>query len=887
MKKRALLLGLILSLGAAAFTHAESTNSWIPNEEAVWSAYGWVTTAGVANEDHTVTVGITLAGETEESTLTSLPLDHYNEESYVYEADAVAQILTYATFAEVIYNADDEIIDFERIERGWFQGATRGTGYEYYLDSMLFGGELTAPGGGAGDMVAQGWIMGADANTITLGDGNHLTNSFEETYTFADDVKVYLVNNPGVDAEGNPIEGDFTSVPGTLDDIQLTERNEEGEIYGIETRRTALVIFNESAVDPETKLTRTDDLSSVRVRELYLYNNTTTTVETCEPDGVGYNGTSWMPGHDKSLGKTGFGWNGTAVPFEVLADRLYSCGDCFTNVYLFVSDPDENGVKTYNAIDGGNAVATYGYWLNYWKVGCDPRNLDNMLLTHGHGDHYESLYELSTMVNRAAGYDRLNVTTCVADKDGYLGGRYVGIALNVAPERYVVDGFNFNNEWINMGEGVDLYPMATPGHENDASSFIFLLTTTENDAYFKEAGIKTAWVYMGGYGGGQATRASNGYRRLDYRYSMMYLESVAVPYAESIADYVYNIPQHGDQAPWFEVALAVREKQEAGEDITFLDAWNEGREGIINLFEKRLSGYAYSWMNGAWKKTQETNAEVPVDLYDQIIVPYIKGAGYDWFCTPQNVNTEALENFGPYKRPAGEYTIEVEDVMYLHGFDAFQNKNENLAGIENIYGWDISNGLSVDRDSFAHDPNGWYVQLVVHVDDDYTGGVYFSEEDVAAYSDLDGIDLKQNWYMAEGNAYKDYDGNEVVPQSGAVEAMAGEGWTEIIRTQRLNSEEEAKALCEYVQSYLDKGVNSFTVQLNQIQDIVLPEDYISSANAALDDENINSLDNDDIKATFPGTGYYTVEEEPAVIAEAIRLNEEAGIDLTTIFTVNE
>ena len=88
-----------------------------------------------------------------------------------------------------------------------------------------------------------------------------------------------------------------------------------------------------------------------------------------------------------------------------------------------------------NAIDGGNAIANYGYWLNYWKVGYDPRQLDNMLLTHGHGDHYESLYELSTIVNRAAGYDKLNVLTCIADKDGYISERYVGLTLTAKPER--------------------------------------------------------------------------------------------------------------------------------------------------------------------------------------------------------------------------------------------------------------------------------------------------------------------------------------------------------------------------------------------------------------------------------------------------------------------
>ena len=102
---------------------------------------------------------------------------------------------------------------------------------------------------------------------------------------------------------------------------------------------------------------------------------------------------------------------------------------------------------------------------------------------------------------------------------------------------------------------------------------------------------------------------------------------------------------------------------------------------------------------------------MPVDLYDQIIVPYIREAGYNWYCTLQNTKTEAIEVSGPWKREAGVYEIEVKSILVLHGFDAFQNKNEALAGIENIYGWDLSKGMSVGRDSYSHDPNGWYCHL--------------------------------------------------------------------------------------------------------------------------------------------------------------------------------
>lgn len=873
MKK---ILGILVAL--LVLTMAVSALA-VDFSATAYSKYGWVITPGSSNEAHQVTAGIMLPGDTEETVYTSIVLDNYNEQSYVYECEAIAEQLETGTFVEILFNAQDEVIGFVRIERP-IAGRT-----EYYHDSMLFGGELTAVGGGAGNMVASGWIMDTAEGTITLGDGNHVVNSFEETYVLADDVKIFLVDNNGVDAEGNAIEGTFVCTPATAADIIVTPKNADGEIYGVGTTRAALAIFNESAVDPATGKTRTDDCSTVRVTELYINKNLTKLSSTCTPDNVGYNGTSWFPGNDKNEGKTSAGWNGTITPFEVMKDRMYSLGDGYTCIYLYVSDPDENGNVVLSELDAGNATATYSYWLNMWKMGYDPRDVDNLFLTHGHGDHYQGAVELATMIERNG--NKLQVRTSGANQEGYVNGVYAGITLTAKAERYLITYFNDWNTWIDCGEGVSIYPVTTAGHTNDTASYVFMLNSKLDDPYFSKVTdkeSKVAWVYMGGYGGGAATKASNGYTRLQYANSMRYMQSVVIPYAESVSDFVYSLPQHGDQAPWSEVAKATRMK-----GIMFLDAYNEGTEGIINLMEKRMSAYTYNWMNKAWKATESTKGETPVDLYDQIIVPVIREAGYNWFCTPQNTKTEALEVSGPWKREAGEYEIEVKGILVMHGFDAFQNKNEALAGIENIYGWDLSNGMSVDRDSYSHDPNGWYVQLVVDVNDDYVGGVYFTAEAAADMAAKDGRAEAYpiNWYVAGGNTYVDFDGNPVTPSSGPVESFLGADWVEIVRTQRLNTKEEAENLAAYLQQNIDAGNSKFVVKMDLAGDIVLPEGYISAANCSVDDPVLNALDDDTIKVTFPGTGYYSLEEEAAVIARCCELNNDNGIDLSTMFVISE
>ena len=910
MKKLIILIVAILLLVPTSSALAV----WRHHSNAAGSAYGWVTTAPSAINNHNFTIGITLAGDNKETTFTSsVPFDMYNAKSDTYESEAIRGVMsTLNTFVEVILNNQNQVIGFQRIHRPnvSLPGGTDGS-HSYYLDSMKYGGELTAPGGGPGNMVALGWVLGKNelsngARTITLGDGNNVVKTFNETYTLAPNCQIYIVNNPGASGalgEANvPISGDWTSVQGSFNDVQLTPLNSSGEIYGIRERRTAMCIFDESAVDPTTGKTRAD-VSTARVKELYIFKNTTrvpANSDVAAPDDVGYNGTSWLPGVDKrapnNMGITGTGWNGIGTPFEILSDRLYSIGDCYTGVFLFVSDADALGKKTLTVLDMGNADASYAYWLNIEKMGYDPRDIDNILLTHGHGDHYAALWECVTMINRAAGKDKADVYTCIANEKGFIYGVYTGVSLSAAPERYTIDYFNDSHKWVPFGKGVTVYPIPTPGHSNDTTSFIYKLTTQPYDQFFKKQ-VETAWVYMGGYGGASSTQVSRGYTKLQYKNSMQYLQSVIVPYAESVADYVYNIPQHGDQAPWYEVSKVIRMMQSSGSNIHFLDVWNEGREGIINLFEKRLSAYTFQWMNSAWKATQAdatanpTNF-TPVDLYDQTIVPFIRNAGYNWYCTPQTANTESGERFGPWKRDAGMYKItvgqeeqfkELDSVLVLHGFDALQNKNSLLKNITNIYGWDISNGVPVDRDSYSHDPNGWYVQLVVNVDDDYVGGLYFTEQDAIDIAKSDGRNepYPVNWYVAQGNAYVNFNGGTVAPASGPIEMVTGPNWKEIIRTQRLNTKEEAEEIASHIRRHLKKGRNTFEVKLNRSGEIVLPDGYVSAANAPLDDEFLTSLNDSTIKRTFVGAGFYSLAEEPNVIKKSNELNKK--IDLTTMF----
>ncbi|MGE4354348.1 MAG: MBL fold metallo-hydrolase [Oscillospiraceae bacterium] len=761
-----MLVFALLITSMCSFSAFAGTLELEPDKTVDHSTYGWVTEAPAQDADHNVTIKIMEVPNFElKEYTTAYPLDNYNAETDVYEADAIVSMIPKNAMVEILFNAANEVIDIEIIEDTFGTSFGRTSGYNF--DSMKYGGELTASGGGPGNMVAQGWILGkSDAlKTITIGDGNHVTNVFEQTYQLADDCAICVVDNTYF-TDGTQTDGTWAGETATFADIETCDKI-SGEIYYVPVKWTAVCIFDGNYTTADT----------AKVKELYLFKNPLTlqSKDLVTPDGMQYNGTSWYAAASKLDEVTGYSFNGSVVPFEVMADRLYSVGDAYTCIWLLVAD---DGSTTL--VDQGNRTASYQYWLNIEKVGYDPREINNILLTHGHGDHYQALYENCTMINRYHnGIDSVNVITSSVDKEGLTpDGSYVGRTLNDKSILYFMDGWDVNNEWTTeYGDGgLEVYPFLNLGHATDVASFIFKLTATADDEYFNEGDV-VSFCYMGGYG--SATRLSQGYLRLAFRNSLMYIQSVIVPYMVECSDYIYNLPQHTNQYPWHEVWKA---STTAG--IPFMEGLSEGPDAIQNFCEKRLSTESYEWMYQDWINEEDECGNLIED-----------DTGFR--CSGSSASYQTLEAYGPYKRPDGEYTIKVDSALVLHGFNAFMNPNEAFAGQTNCYGFDVANGFLIDKDSYTHDPDGWYVQIVGNVLDDYNGGVYNDD----------------NWYDDYASSWS----------SGPIEKSITPDWVEVLRTVRLDSEEEAKALLATI-----SNGGYYKVNLNMISDIETTDNLVDT-----------------------------------------------------------
>lgn len=723
------------------------------------TVYGWALGDAIKNDDGSVSITIREVPSFEEKTYTtSISLDdaeHTNTVTGITRADALSDgdVLKKDAFVEIQFNAANECIDIEVIE---FSEVA-------YMDSASYGGELTAKGGGAGNMVATGWILDKDeiAKTITIGDGNHVTNVFEETYTLADNCKIYVVNNSTTDGTKsisglNPkynVPGNWNLIKeGNFDDIVVTEKDETGEIYYVPERYTTVCIF-----DSNYKTSWKD--GSAKVKELYLFANpiVLSKKDMATPDGMQYDGTSWYPAKSKLEEKTGFSYNGSCEPIEIMKNRLYDVGDAYTDIYLFVG-----GDGTLSLLDQGNRTASYQYWLNIEKIGYDPRDVDNILLTHGHGDHYQALYENCLMIRRAGGKVDAYINpysqgaTVSNDKVSY----ELEATLTNNPVLYSVNYVIDWDKWLDfMGDGISIYPWRSIGHSNDTASFIFKLTATDNDAYF-ETGDVVSWIYFGGYGA--RTSLSQGANRLQIVYSMMYEQSVITPWAQAQSHYVYPLAQHTNQYPQHEIYKAAKIS-----GIPYTQALTEGAECISNFMEKRISVGFYEWMDQAYRNR--------IDEFGNIIEPKTgfrcDSSGKTFFDT--------IQAHGPFKRPDGEYTIEIKGVTVIHGYDAFQNKGVNeFADQTNIYGFTLDKGFVIDKDSYTHDPNGWYVQVICRVNDDYEGGV----------------DYETNFYKGNYTSGVNDEPYTKAWPGGPVEmAVNSDSWVEILRTERFDTQAEAEA----------------------------------------------------------------------------------------------
>ena len=732
-----------------------------PDRVVASSTYGWVVEPATQDDNHIVSVGIVEAGTFEKKTVTSsYPLDDYNSITDTFRSDSLVTLLAIPdTFVEVLYNAAGEVIDLEVIEKT--NGNAR-SNYKYYFDSAKYGGELTAPGGGPGRMVAQGWVLekDADAKTITIGDGNHVVYSFEQTYTLADDAKIYLVDN-GSQVSGTSLPGTYEGTEATFDDIIVTEKEGEdgkcpGEIYYVPERYTALMIFDGDYTTYE---------DGALVTEVYMYKNPfvlneegiNRSTDVARPDGMQYNGTSWLQAVSKVQEKHDCGWNGAVEPIEMLKDRLYMIGDSYTACYLFVADNGDTAV-----LDMGNEVATYQYWLNIEKCGYDPREVDKIMLTHGHGDHYQALYEFVTMLNRyhvGLGdldmwdeYPAVETAYQNATGYGYLGYPEIGPQLTDKSIRYVLTDWTKWYHWYDLGGGVDVYPVGSTGHTADSPSFAWIVTAREGDAYFAP-GTKVGFVYNGAYGANSSLSA--GYRRTAMNYGLMYVQQVLAPYIDTLCDCIYYAPQHMNHYPISEI-YEVSKKL----GVPMFSIYTEGVANIQNVMEKRIAVNYYEQFQESW--ANGTN-EMSNYIIEKIGIP----------AQTSNPNFQSQQKYGPYKRPEGTYEMEVLDIQIIQGTNAWQNVNdawvEATKGMTNVYGVDLSQGLLTGIDAHVHNPDKYVVQVSCHVHDDYKGQLdyetnfYGTENYASAWTsgpietaniDMDHID---EWFEILRTEYVDYD----------------------------------------------------------------------------------------------------------------------------------
>lgn len=612
---------------------------------------------------------------------------------------------------ELCYNEQGELINIKNIYSAYMSDLDT-----VYFDTMKYGAELSPVNGEPGAMLATGWLTAKSGNQITVGD----LDLFDETYTLAPDVKVYEFNTDT-----------STLTARRLSDVPVTQKT-DGEFYKTANRQQVMVVFDQNYRNAE----------QAEVVELYYITPQPTIDEKYLYPADHMPIDSFMTENDgKTVAKpTAAAWLTATESFAIIPDRLYYVGDNEVAIYLTQADDG-----TLILLDAGWPASGYQYWRNIEAMGFDPRDIDYILLTHGHGDQYGTGAELDTMIKNAGG-DPV-VYECYEDTYGYdiYGFPEITGIIKDTPVLNAVDKFYINDTWMEFDGSVRIKPVLTAGHTNGTDSFIFELTDPATNETLTIS-------YLGGYGVNGNTKydpdndpTGRGYLRLAFQYGLRYLQQTVEP--------DYMLPQHTNQYPMLEINKAAEEK-----GIPFLEAVNSGSYEWVNFLEKRQAVITYEDYYQNWKAD-------PKDEFGTEI-------------TVTDAELQTIEAAGPYRREGGTYQITLTDGgKIIQGFNRYMNQTDKLSGVENAQGQDVGDGIFILKDSFTHDPDAWYVQVGARVSDGYDGSC----------------------------------------AGGPIESVH-DNWFEILRTERLDSREEAEALLAQLQS----GA-TYTVTLDQSSEIQLAD----------------------------------------------------------------
>lgn len=757
--------------------------------------------------------------------------------------------------------------------------------------------------GDSGRMVSYGWLLrkNAEDRTITVGDGNRETDVFNETYHVADDVKVYRVANgndgkyvstqisfngepiqpitPVQDVENNTTTDDefneeasasvihkasnsnikrATESETTKDHIYGDDEyladvdpngiltpsklDEDGLIYNTssEDRHQVVVIF-----DADYTHYHEDGSGDAVVKEIYELD---TPVDVSAFVGkVPQSVRTMCDLSNKNQGNphpSRAPYLVSANPITVVDGKMWTVGDIEDNCPIFRGGDDLDGDGEYQLVqfDTGWPLESYQYMRNIEKTGNDPRELDMILIPHGHGDHYGSAYdEWETVVRSGEGKNPI-VYESYEDTIGFdiHGFPEIKGIYNDQPVRSIITNWYPNDQWISLGDGLNMMITLTPGHSQGCGSAVFDVEVqnemkdakltyeydpdspeADSEGYIRsysdyEPGDHIQFAYMGGYGINGLSNLSAGFRRNAFVASLRYIESVFsnldVPGEKGRkADGVYNLAQHTNQYPYTETSYVMSKYNDENDtDYSFLHFMREGRDEIINFCEKRASAILYNEYTKQYMEQYDKKGAVPFYDFDGI---HIKTD-----ITSTSIKDSTIEDIGPYKHSEGEHEITLADdvdVLVMHGYDVYLNKgvvpedagmktNDVAIGIADA-NWNLVKGFAFAKDGFVYDPDKWYVQIGARVNDDYDGNVY------------------SNQGINEGLKFT----------SGPVESFR-ENWCELLRTEAMSKEE-----AEQLAVSLRPGA-TYKVNIKKTGDIINNKEDVFKTFALVEDDQENN-----------------------------------------------
>lgn len=580
------------------------------------------------------------------------------------------------------------------------------------FDMQEYGPELAPRGGKPGNSVAAGWVYDKSSSSLTVGDGRQVTHDmagralpsprarYEETYRVAKDANIYEVDT----------EDWSVSKPATLADVPVTPDHD----YTTTQRQQVFVVFDRAHTHAK----------QAKVTDVFYFTPSDTSdgkpvwdVPT-KSDLLGDKGTDPVSGERyqdiNATGVTTAPYTRSTEPFNIVPETFHYVGDNEVSLYLFDADMGTKSPKDDQLVlvDSGWPNSGYQYWKNIEAMGYDPRDVDVVVMPHGHLDHYGTTMELVTMIENSGGSVQLlspreDVNGLAQDAAGNTWNLPPALPASESEIRERTDFIEYDT-WMDFGN-VRMLPLWSPGHTPGSTSFVF-------DVEDPGSGERLTFGYMGGYGWSPKTvTATNGWQRLGFAHNLAWLQ-------QRWGDVDYAAPQHANQFPLVDINQALvaynNDPANADDQLTTLDGLTT--DEFTNQLEKR---YAVA--------TNKVSDEQP---------------GY-----------QSIEAYGPFKPGREEGVTDAEVTLVdggrvIQGYDRAMNVNPKIPL--------LADGVEIALDGHVHDPQGWYVQFELDVDDSYAG---------------------------------------FLPGVGPVESIRPEA-TEILRTQRFGSRAEAEAVLSTVQA---------------------------------------------------------------------------------------